>query len=185
MRIPLHRAIATAAALTIAATACGATDDGATTVDLASGLPSAAVCNGEPSSVNPPATDPISGYVYLSEGEGEGWTTGWFDTFGDQHALIGDEATLILCVTVTESTEGFRCPFEDDGETFELVRMNATYAYSMRNADTANEIARGTASAPAEECPTFTSWSSGEGERRSWPTPTEGDLEEAIDVFFG
>ena len=156
---------------------------GGSTVDLADGLASAAVCNGEPSETNPPSTDPISGYVYINVGDG--WTTGWFDTFGDQHAITGDDATAILCVTVTESSEGERCPFESDGETFELVRMNASYELSSRNADTANEIARGTATASAEPCPFSTSWSAGEQERRSWPAPTEGDLDGIIDTFFG
>jgi hypothetical protein len=160
-------------------------DSGSSGIDLADGLPSAAVCNGEPSEVNPPSSDPISGYVYLRAGEDQGWTTGWFDTFGEQHAIVGDDATAILCVTVTESTEVTRCPFEDEGETFELVMMEADYSFSLRNADTANEIARGTASAPAEDCPFSTSWTPGEGERQSFPAPTEGDLDGTIDVFFG
>jgi hypothetical protein len=171
-------------------TGCGGDDDGgggggAATIDLADGLPSAAVCNGEPSDVNPPASDPASGYVYLSAGEDQGWTTGWFDTFGEQHAIVGDDATMILCVTVTESTEASRCPFEDGGETFELVMMEASYSLSLRNADTADEIGKGTASAPAEECPVSTSWTPGEGERQSFPAPTDGDLDDLIEVFFG
>ncbi len=62
--------------------------------------------------------------------------------------------------------------------------MEATYELSLRNADTANEIARGTASAPAEDCPFSTSWSAGEQERTSYPAPTQGDLPGIIDVFF-
>ena len=164
---------------------CGDDDGGGGTIDLADSFASAAVCNGEPSDVNPPATDPVSGYVYLRTGEDQGWTSAWFDTFGDQQAIVGDDATVILCVTVTESAEATRCPFEDDGEAFELVMMEATYAFSLRNADSANEVARGTASAPAEDCPFSTSWTPGEGERQSFPAPTEGDLAATIDVFSG
>ena len=114
---------------------CGDDDGGGGTIDLADSFASAAVCNGEPSDVNPPATDPVSGYVYLRTGEDQGWTSAWFDTFGDQQAIVGDDATVILCVTVTESAEATRCPFEDDGEPFELVMMEATYTFSLRNAD--------------------------------------------------
>lgn len=184
------RAIALFAALAVAATAlagCGGDDGGGSgsSVDLAGSFASAAVCNGEPSDVNPPSSDPISGYVYLRPGEDQGWTTGWSGFFGEQQAIVGDDATAILCVTVTESTEDTRCPFEDDGETFELVMMEASYSFSLRNADTADEIARGTASAPAEECPFSTSWTPGEGERQSFPAPTGGDLASTVDMFFG
>jgi predicted small secreted protein len=176
-------AVVALAAISLAA--CGGSDEGAgsSTFDLASSLPSAAVCNGEPSEVNPPSTDPISGYVYINGGDG--WTTGWIDTFGDQRAIVGDDATTILCVKVTDSTEVTRCPYEDDGDEFELVMVDATYSFSLRNADTANEIARGTASGSAGDCPLSTSWSQGENERTSYPAPTEGDLAAAIDVFFG
>ena len=182
------RPLALLAALAVAATGlagCGGDDGGGGSIDLAGSFASAAVCNGEPSDVNPPSSDPISGYVYLRTGEDQGWTTGWSGFFGEQHAIVGDDATAILCVTATEATEATRCPFEDEGETFELVMMEATYAFSLRNADTAEEIAQGTASAPAEDCPFSTSWTSGEGERQSFPTPTEGDLAGTVDMFFG
>ena len=184
MTTTIRRLAAILLVATIALTACGGDDDSSGGgLDLADSFASARVCNGEPSDVNPPSSDPISGYVYLNDGDG--WTSGWFDAFGDQQAIVGDDATTILCVTVTESTEGQRCPFEDDGEKFELVMMSATYSLSLRNADTANEIARGTASADAEDCPFSTSWTSGEKERQSFPTPTEGDLPGIIDTFFG
>jgi len=72
-------------------------------------------------------------------------------------------------VTATESAEVERCPFTDDGETFELVMMEASHSFSFRNADTANEISRGTASAPAEDCPISASWTPGEGEAATRP----------------
>ncbi len=40
--------------------------------------------------------------LYLSDGDGCE-STGWFDTFGEQHAIVGDDATSILCVTVAEA----------------------------------------------------------------------------------
>lgn len=177
------RLVAVFVVAALALMGCGGDDDdGGGTVDLSDGLASAAVCNGEPSGVAPPSSDPgFSGYVYLNPGDG--WTTGWFDTFGDNQAIVGDDAQSILCVTVTESSEGQRCPYEEDGEQFELVMMNATYQYELRHADTANVVANGTGSASAEPCPTFASWTSGEGERQDWPFPTEGDLDGIIATF--
>ena len=133
--------------------------------------------------MNPPSSDPSSGYVYINGGDG--WSTGWTDTLGDQRAIVGDDATMILCVQVTESTEVARCPYEEGGDEFELVMVDATYSYSLRNADTANEIARGTASGTAADCPLLTAWSEGEAPRVTYPAPTEGDLAADIDVFFG
>ncbi len=171
-----------AAALLV--TACGGGDDGdASPVDLADGLPSAAVCNGEPSEVNPPSSDPFSGYVYLNDGSG--WATGWFDAFGEQHAIVGDDATAILCVNVTETAESARCDYEEDGETFTLVMASATYEIDLRNADTANTIARDTFSVDAEDCPMIVSWTPGETERTSYPRPSDEQIQTSLGPFLG
>ena len=89
--------------------------------------------------MNPPA-DPFSRCTYLDDGTG--WSVGW-DAFGEQYAIVGDDATMILCVGVTDSTPGERCEFEDHGETFTLVMQDAT-SIELRNADTANVIATDT-----------------------------------------
>ena len=162
--------------------ACGGSD-GDGSVDLADGLPSAAVCNGEPSSVNPPSSDPFSGYVYLNDGEG--WSTGWSGAFGEQHAIVGDDATSILCVSVADSTEVERCEYEEDGEAFTLVMASATYDLELRHADTAAVVATDTVTAEAGECPFVTSWTAGEGERISYPTPAGDALAATLEPFLG
>lgn len=177
----LRHVVVLVLAVLLTAGACGG-DDGGGSIDLADSFASAAVCNGEPSDVNPPSSSAgFSAYVYLNDGDG--WQTGWFDTFGDDHALTGDDAQSILCVTVAESSEGERCIYEDEDDSFELVMMNAGYRFELRNADTATLIGRGTGSASAEDCPLITSWTPGEGERRSWPVPTDGDLDGLVATF--
>lgn len=182
---PARRTIAAllAAATGLGVAACGGSDGDGDGVDLASGLPSAAVCNGEPSDVNPPSSEPFSGYVYVDDGTG--WTTGWFDLFGDQHAIVGDDATAILCVNVTESTEAERCEYERDGDTFTLVMASATYDIELRNADTANVIATDTLTVDAEPCPGITSWTEGDTERTSYPRPTDEQVQAALGPFIG
>ncbi len=170
-------------AAAVLVTACGGDDGESGSVDLADGTPSAAVCNGEPSDVNPPASDPFSGYVY--QNDGSGWTTGWFDAFGEQHAIVGDDATAILCVNVTESAESERCDYEEDGETFTLVMASATYEIDLRNADSANTIARDTFSVEAEDCPLIVSWTAGESERTSYPRPSDEQIQTSLGPFLG
>ncbi len=181
----VHRAARVAAlgAAGLLLAACGGGDSGGGSVDLAGGLPSAAVCNGEPSSVNPPSSDPFSGYVYLNDGTG--WSTGWFDAFGDHHAIVGDDATSILCVNVAESTEVERCDYEEEGEDFTLVLASATYELELRNADTANVIATDTLTAAPDDCPFVVSWTPGEGERTSYPRPSADALSATLDPFIG
>lgn len=174
--------VVSAAVGTLVFAACGGDEGSSGPVDLADSSPSAAVCNGTPSDVNPPASDPFSGYAYLNDGSG--WTVGW-DAFGDQRAIVGDDATAILCIEVTESTPGERCEYEDDGDTFTLVMTSASYSIELRNADTANVIARDTFSVDAEECPFVTSWSEGESERNSYPTPSDEQIQTSIGPFLG
>ena len=161
-------------------TACGGGDEGGP-IDLASSFPSAAVCNGEPSDVNPPASDPFSGYVYLNDGDG--WGSGWSNLFGGEHAIIGDDATTILCASVATTTEADRCEYEDDGETFTLVMASATYDVELRTAETADVLAAESIAVAAEECPMVTSWTPGEGERTSYPRPSDDQLQSAIGEF--
>lgn len=178
------RLVAGALVAGLAVAACGGDDDeGSDSVDLADGLASAAVCNGEPSDANPPSSDPFSGYVYVNEGDG--WTTGWGDLFGDQQAIVGDDATTILCVSVTESTEVQRCDYERDGETFTLVMASATYDIELREADTAEVVAGDTVSVEAEECPGITSWTEGESERTSYPRPADEQIQASLGSALG
>jgi hypothetical protein len=177
-------AVASSVVAALALSACGGSDGGGgggSAIDMADSFPSAAVCNGEPHEDAPDGGESV-GYVYLSDGEG--WSSAWFDTFGDAHAVVGDDANVILCATVTASSEGQRCEFEDDGDTFTLVMMEATYDVELRRAVTANVVGRDSVSAPADECPFITSWSPGEGERQSFPKPADG-LQPLIDTFFG
>ncbi len=180
----LPRLAIAALAVGLVASACGGDDGGDSgSVDLASSFASAAVCNGEPSDANPPASDPFSGYVYLNDGSG--WSTAWSGAFGEQHAIVGDDATAILCVSVTGSTEAERCDYEEDGESFTLVMASATYDIELRNADTANVIATDSFTVDAEECPFITSWTPGEGERTSYPDPAEEQIQTSIGPFLG
>jgi len=186
MNTPKNHSIVRVAALSLtgalAIAACGGDGgSGGGAIDLSDGLASADVCNGNPSDVNPPASDPFSGYTYLNDGTG--WTTG-FDVFGDQRAIVGDDATAIMCVNVTETAAVERCEYDEDGEAFTLVMNEATYTLDLRNADTANVIATHTVTVPAEECPFVTSWTEGEGERNSYPTPSEEQIEVAIGPFL-
>lgn len=168
-------------ALTALAAACGGSDGGSDTVDLADTLASAKVCNGEANENAPEGGDSL-GYAYLNAGDG--WTSGWFDMFGDAGAIVGDEAHNILCATVTESSEAERCDYDEDGETFTLIMMDATYSLELRFAKSANVIARDTGTAAAAECPSFVSWTEGEGERRQFSQPTEA-LDRMLQPFFG
>ncbi len=164
--------------------ACGGSDGGdAATFDAADFDPAAAVCNGTPNPSAPNGTGRAEmGYAYLNDGDG--WRTTWGSVFGANHATIAEtEATSILCATIVESTEAERCDFEDEGDTFTLIKMAATYDIELRFASSGNVIGKDTVSAPAEECPMITSWSKGETERRSWPEPT-AELARTLDVFF-
>lgn len=185
MRSLSSRLIAGAVGLALAVAACGDDDGGGSSdaVDLSSGLASAAVCNGEPSEVNPPSSDPFSGYSYLNAGDG--WTRGWVGVFGDQEAIVGDDATSILCIQVTESTEVERCEYEEEGESFTLVMVSASYDIELRNADTAEVVASDSLDVEAEECPGITSFEAGETERTSYPQPSEEQIQASLGPFLG
>lgn len=165
--------------------ACGGSDGSSSSDDLdfADSFASAAVCNGEPSDVNPPASEPFAGYAYLNEGSGA-WGFGWSSVFGDQTAIVGDDATAILCVTVTETTESERCEYEEDGEMFTLVMVEASYDIELRNADTASVIARDSFDVAADECPFVTSWTEGEGERTSYPVASDEQIQLSLGPFL-
>ncbi len=169
-------------ALAVLAAACGGSDSGSSGggIDFADSFPSAAVCNGEPHESVSAA--PASGYAYLNSGDG--WSTGWNTVFGDDVAIVGDDAENILCATVTESSEAERCEYEEDGESFTLILMDASYSLELRFAKSANVIARDEGTAVAEGCPTVVSWTAGEGERRRYPEPTEA-LDRMLSPFFG
>lgn len=172
-------------ALTVAAVllgACGGSDSGGS-IDQADSFPSAAVCNGEPNDKAPAAGSPDKGYVYVNDGSG--WRASWFGAFGDNHALSADvEATVILCATITSSTEVERCDFEEDGDQFTLVLMEAEYDIEVRSASSAEVIATDTAVGSPDGCPFIGSWSQGEKERRSFPEPS-ADLARTIGALFG
>ncbi len=169
-------------AVTAFVASCGGSGGGSSeSVDLADSLPSAAVCNGEPNE-NVPESGNSTGYAYLNGGDG--WSTGWNEVFGEDKAIVGDDAGNILCATVTESSEVERCEYEDNGESFTLILMEATYDIELRFAKSANVIGRDTGTATADECPVSVVWTPGEGERRQFAPPTEA-LEPILTTFFG
>lgn len=168
---------------TVILAACGGSSSNSEPApfDAANSNPAAAVCIGTPNPRAPQGGADL-GSAYLNDGDG--WRTTWGSVFGANQASIAEtEAVSILCATVTESTEGERCDFEQDGDAFTLVMMAATYDIELRLASTANVIGRDTVSAAAEPCPIVTSWSEGDTERRSWPEPT-ADLARTLDAFF-
>lgn len=165
--------------------ACGGSDGGSgpAPFDEADFDPAAAVCTGEPNPNAPTGAGGTElGYAYRNDGNG--WRTAWTSVFGANQASIAEtEASSILCATVVESSETERCEFEQDGETFTLVMMEATYDIELRFASSGNVIGTDTVSAASDECPFVTSWSLGDTERKSWPEPT-AELARTLDVFF-
>ena len=168
------------AALAVSCGGSGGEGGSGDAIDLADTFASAKVCNGE---ANENVPDPTASNVYTYLNEGSGWSTAWFGLFGDSEAIVGDDASNILCATVTDSTEAERCEFEDDGDKFTLIMMDATYDIELRFAESANVIGRDSGSVSADPCPTITSWTPGEGERRDYPQPTEL-VQPFIDTFF-
>lgn len=166
----IHRQAAVVLAAAIVIASCGGGGSGS--VDQADTFPSAAVCRGDANENAPARSGNDQGYVYVNEGEG--WKAQWFDTFGDKRAALPEtEASVILCATVTQSSEVDRCEFETDGEAFSLILMEATYDVALRAASTAEVIATKTMTASNEECPFSTSWRTGEGERASFAPPAD------------
>lgn len=179
----LGAGVVTAVTAALALGACGGDDEGSGSVDLADGLPSAAVCNGDPSDAAPAASEPFAGYAYLNDGDG--WSSAWFDVFGDQQAIVGDDATTIMCVTVAASTETDRCDYEQDGDTFTLVLVDADYDVELRTAESAEVVASDSFTVTAEDCPGFTSWTVGETERTSFPVPGADQIAASFGEFIG
>lgn len=168
------------ACVAAAATGCGGSGDANDTIDLADAFASARVCNGE---ANENVPEGANGTAYTHLSNGDGWSTAWPGVFGDNEAIVGDDAGNILCVTVTASSEAQRCDYEDDGDAFTLIMMDATYDIELRFASSANVIGRDSGSATADDCPTVVSWTPGESERQQFPVPTEA-LQPLLDTFF-
>ena len=134
----------------------------------------AAVCNGDANDAAPDVT-PGSSPVAIYEDAGDGWQfRSWVGDLDEaRDPLVPEDAALVVCLEVTSSEVVDTCEFEEDGSSFELELADAEYEVAVRAAATGEELAGGTASATAGDCPMFTSFTQGEASRVDYARPVD------------
>jgi len=160
-----------------ALTACGGGDDeGDDPVDQGT-FGAGAVCEGTGWEAAPAVgsgTEQLGFYVH----DEDGWALdSWSAELPENaEALIPEEASIIVCLSVVETGASVSCPFEDEGDEFTLVVAEATFDVAIRAAATGETLAQGPATSGTAECPLAAFWTQGEGTRTDYAKPVDDVL---------
>lgn len=164
-------ALAVAAACIVLG-ACGGDDEADLSVNgnAAPGA-AAAVCDGE--MFEPKAKGPTRVAVFTDGGDGFEYTPYGSELPKGFEATIPEDASVIVCMTVTSSEVAERCEYTDDdtGRDFTVELANATYDVRVVGADSGRELATANMRGSAGECSLITAFSAGEDRRTSYGKP--------------
>ena len=155
-----------------ALTACGGGDgdgDGGGGTGEVVELPSSVVCDGQGYDLAPAVgagTEQV--VVYVNGGSGWEYTSWGTNLPEGAEASVPEDASIAVCASVAETVTTVSCPFEDEGDEFTITVSEVTYDVTIRAASTGEVLDQGTATSGAAECPSFTSWTQGEGTRTEY-----------------
>ncbi len=185
-RIPLLLSLGLIAAVL---TSCGGDDSGGSDSSTSGdGSPAAStpappgtaagVCEGETFADAPPYEKGSAQVtVFTDAGEGDGYEFSSYSTElpDSASALVPEDASVIVCMEVTDSKVVETCEFEDSdsGEKFNQEKADATYDVRALVAATGEELFSTELSAEATDCGLIASFTPGEGTSVDYAKPAD------------
>ncbi|MBN1617961.1 hypothetical protein JW887_01290 [Candidatus Dojkabacteria bacterium] len=95
-------------------------------------------------------------YVFSRNSQNDSYISAYGKVPSDWEPNISrpEEAQLVACVTVIESSDSGKCEYDGDNETFTLNTYDAKYKVSLYNAKTAELVAETEFDLSYDDCPT-------------------------------